>query len=173
MSEFYIKIENGLVVNLIIMDPNVDEMDQKYVWIPLGLNKCTDGTPITINKTTYDGTNFISNIIIDINTLKSEKINKFIVEILAFVSSRYDLEKRVNFLGIYNNALNKGLVNRATYFQKLLDWQNEVYTYSAQIQYAIFMLSTINEINLFGWDFTHLIESDPLVSYNGAFSILD
>lgn len=172
MTEPYIQIQDNLVINIININPNTDYMDPQYVWVALGINKCTDGTNIQIGKTTYDGTNFISNIPAPtLMEAKLAKLERSVTEILAFVNSRYDLEKRVNFLGIYNNAINKGLTNRAAYFQPLLDWQNSVYLYSAYVQQTIMSLTTIEDVNNFTWDFTALLNSDPLISYGGAFSI--
>lgn len=171
MSEPYIQIQNNIVKNIVLLNPNTDYLDPQYIWIALGSNLCTDGTPIQLGVT-YDGTNFVSNIVPPtLAQVKADKLDRSITEILAFVNSRYDLEKRVNFLGIYNNAINKGLTNRAAYFQALLDWQNSVYLYSAYVQYTISSMTTVEDVNNFTWDFTTLLNTDPLISYGGAFSI--
>jgi hypothetical protein len=172
MSEPYIQILNGVVNNIINVDPNTDYLDPSYTWISLAGKKCTDDTNIQIGITTYEDPNFISNITpLTLQQVKTKKLEQSVTEILAFVNSRYDLEKRVNYLGIYNNAINKGLTNRAAYFQPLLDWQNSVYMYSAYVQYTINNLTTIEDVNNFTWDFTTLLNTDPLITYGGAFSI--
>lgn len=172
MSEPYIQIKDGLVVNIILFNHNTDWINPDYVWVPLGSKLCTDSTNIQIGVTTYNGTEFISNIIpLTLQQVKENKLERSISEILAFVNSRYDLEKRVNFLGIYNNAVNKGLTNRALYFQRLLDWQNSVYLYSAYVQYTIANLTTIEDVNNFTWNFTNLSNINPFITYAGAFSI--
>lgn len=174
MAEPYIQILDGSVINIININSETDYMDPLYTWIALGTKKCTDGTNIQIGLTTYDGTNFISNIPpLSLLQVKMEKLERSVTEILGFVNSRYDLEKRVNYLGIYNNAINKGLTNRAAYFQPLLDWQNSVYLYSAYVQQTIMSLTTIEDVNNFTWDFTTLLNTDPMITYAGAFSISD
>lgn len=172
MTEPYIQILDNFVINIVNINPSTSYMDPQYVWVPLGSKKCTDGSNIQIGISTYNGTDFISNITpLTLAQVKANKLENSVSEILSFVNSRYDLEKRVNFLGIYNNAVNKGLTNRAAYFQALLDWQNSVYLYSAYVQYTITTLTTIEDVNNFTWDFTTLLNTDPLITYGGAFSI--
>ena len=174
MSQNYIQIYNNQVINIMLINPDTDYMDSVYTWIQLGTNKCTDDTPIQIGITKYDGTNFISNIIgPTLSDAINKKITEFIAGVLGFINTRYDLETRVNFLGIYINAKNKGLVNKAAYFQQLLDWQNNVYLYSAYVQYGISSLINVQDVINYNWDFTTLIASDPLITYRGAFSITD
>jgi hypothetical protein len=104
---------------------------------------------------------------------KAAKTQKFIQVTADFGESRYSLDRQQILSVLRSEARFDGLVNRANYIGKLLDWMNQVLNYYDMKNAELQALTTRDEVAAFAWDFTNLVNSDPLVTIYDARQIPD
>lgn len=102
-----------------------------------------------------------------------DNLAMFSQEVTNFVTSKYSLETRVNFIAMHIYAINNGLTNRKTYLEGLLDWQNQVYAYASSRIQIVSSLTNTQDVLQYTWNFDNLILNDPKLDQFTALSIMN
>lgn len=103
---------------------------------------------------------------------KQGKLVQFQAALQDFLLSRYTLETRWSFIALYVTAQsNILLVNRRAYIGQLFTWASSVITLAATMGAAINAAGSEAAAAAITWDFSTLVNSDPLVSPLAAAAI--
>lgn len=100
-----------------------------------------------------------------------KNISQFQTALQAFISAHYTTDTRLNFIGLYENAILNGLIARQAYIAQIFVWQNSIIAYAATYIAAIKAMTDSSLIASTVWDFTALAASDPLLSPMAAIQI--
>ncbi len=163
----YAKIDSGIVVDVQLLEAE-DDKDPAFVWEDL-----TDIKPQPSVGWSFDGTNYAPPPIAVpvLSVAKAQNISSFRDAMQAFVDSRYPLDIRFNFIAIYINAQQNGLTNRMAYVSRIFPWMNATIAYAAQYVGSVQAGNDPATVVAKTWDFSTLIDSDPLITPIAAIQI--
>lgn len=100
-----------------------------------------------------------------------QNLAQFQIEMATFVTSRYSLDTRFNFIALYTNAQANALTNRLAYISQIFTWSNSIITYASTYVASVKALTNPATVATTKWDFSAFIASDPLINPLSAIQI--
>lgn len=165
-----INIDNNKIVNVIIASSD-DVFDPAFLW---------DDISGVVPKPQIDWTYVLPGIytapaapVVSIPDAIQINLAKFQLAMQEFIESRYSTIVRMNFIGIYLNAVINNLSNRQAYIGPLFVWQNSIIEYASTYMATVRALTDSATIASTVWDFSALASSDPGLSPLTAIQIED
>lgn len=164
----YAEVKDNKVTNIFyIEDISVlNSFDNSFIY-----DDVTSVTPSPGIGWGYVSTSVYTAPVVLAATAIQKNISQFQTSLQNFISSHYTTDTRLNFIGIYENAILNGLISRQAYIAQLFVWQNAVIAYAASYIGAIKAMTDANLIASTVWDFTALAASDPMLSPMAAILI--
>lgn len=101
--------------------------------------------------------------------VQQQKINDLIQQSEIFVSQFYSANTSILINSLYSQAIHKGLINRASYLEPLIDWGNEIASTLETAIEQITSSTTIDQVQSISISF--LPPPKPFPTRSGAMAI--
>ena len=164
----YAQIKENIVTNILyVTDSSVlNSFDSDFSY-----DDITNVSPVPGVGWTYVSSGVYTAPTISVSVAIQKNLSQFQLALQAFISSRYVTDVRLNFIGMYENAILNNLTNRQAYIAQLFVWQNLIIEYAATYIATVKAMTDSNAILATTWDFSSLAAADPLLSPMAAIQI--
>lgn len=120
----------------------------------------------------WDGTAW-TLIELDLTQVKMNKIAALANETASRLRSSYPVDRLDSLDFILNDAVERGLLNRATHIRTKNAWGMGILQFYVDQKATIEALTTIADVDWYTWNFTSIMEVDPMVTVPSALAIGD
>lgn len=157
----YAQIKENTIINTFYITDisNLSLFDQSFLY-----DEITNLSPMPAINWVYISPGIYIAPVILASVAIQKNLSQFQTALQTFISSHYSTDVRINFIGLYENAILNGLTDRKAYVAQLFIWQNLIIAYAATYIAAIKAMTDSSIIAATTWDFSSLAAADPILS---------
>lgn len=110
---------------------------------------------------------------LDLFQVKKNKIDVLANETTSRLRSSYPVDSVDSLNVILDDAVEQGLPNRAAHVRSKNAWGVEVLQFYADQRSTIGALTTFADVYAYTWDFSSIMEVDPMITISSALAIVN